>query len=274
MLTVPVFRMWRPIWDVELGSATLRLDELAAQRQRGRASPPALTPEVIRRVTFEPIKSLIHGERELPAGEAFVVLQQLRPLVEAAVWPRWLVLEAALEEASASGDLHLAALVLRTQIEELDALLDVARLLTLPPQSVGEGKLLATGIEVLRKRVLPRVRTKSAEELLEPAGEAPGAGRRSERLQKAFDALGDYVHPNYGSHVLAVRPHSAEAAKILVDAFVTVYETFQSLPWARESEDRPPPSAAREGKSPFLMLVEDTAPVLAQALGAVIVSPP
>lgn len=272
MLTVPVFRPWRPIWDAELGSATLRLDELAAKRQRGRASPPAVTPEVIRRVTSARVQSLIHGGPVLPAEEAFAVLQQLRPLVEAAVWPRWLLLEAMLEEAAASGALHLAALALRTQIEELDALQDVARLLTIAPQSVGDDRLLATGIEVLRRRVLPRVRTKSAEELLEPASEAPGAAQRSEPLQKAFNALGDYVHPNYGSHVLMARPHSVEAATVLIDAFEAVYETFLSLPWARDA-DGTTPSASRDGERPFKVLAEATAPALARACGADIGAP-
>jgi hypothetical protein len=78
-----MFPLRRPVWDVELGSGTFRLDELAAERQLGRGSPPALTPEVIQRVTFEPIRSLIHGGRELAVGEAFAVLQQLRPLLEA-----------------------------------------------------------------------------------------------------------------------------------------------------------------------------------------------
>src|SRR5262249_43973324 len=156
----------------------------------------------------------ISGGRVLPVEEILAVLQFLRPLIEAAVWPRWLLLEAALEEANVSGDLHLAALVLRTQIEELDALQGVACLFAHTPQLIGDGQLLVTGIEVLRKRVLPRVRAKSAEELLEPAGEVPGAIHRAERLKKAFDALGDYVHPNYGSHILSLRPHSVEAATV------------------------------------------------------------
>lgn len=88
MLTVPMFRLWRPIWDVELGPATLRLDELAVERQRRRASEPAVTPEVIRCVTSERIQSLIHGGAAVSPEKAFAALQQLRPLVEAAVWPR------------------------------------------------------------------------------------------------------------------------------------------------------------------------------------------
>ena len=267
MLTVPVFRPWRPIWDACLGPATRRLDELAGERQRGRTSPPRVTPELIRGVASERVQSFLHSGTVRPPEEVFAVLRQMRPLIKAAVWPRWLLLEATLEEATSSGALHLAALALRTQIEELDALQDVAPLLTLEPRATGDAQLLSNAIEVLTRRLLPRVRTKSADELLAPAGEAPGAARRTKRLQEAFDALGDYVHPNYGSHVLTVRPHSVEAARILVDTFVAVYDTFLSFPWAREASDRPRATAVRDERSPFLVLAEDTAPRLARAFG-------
>jgi hypothetical protein len=81
-----------------------------------------------------------------------------------------------------------------------------------------------------------------------------------------FDELGDYVHPNYGSHMLSVQPHSVEAVSVLVDAFVTVYETFRALPWAREADDQPAVSIPREWRPPFLVLAEDTARVLAAHL--------
>ena len=40
MLTTPIFRPWRPIWDAQLADATRRLDELAKERQKGRQAPP------------------------------------------------------------------------------------------------------------------------------------------------------------------------------------------------------------------------------------------
>lgn len=267
MLTVPMFRLWRPIWDVELGPATLRLDELAVERQRRRASEPAVTPEVIRCVTSERIQSLIHGGAAVSPEKAFAALQQLRPLVEAAVWPRWLLLEAALEEAATSGSLHLAALVLRTQVEELDALHDVAQFLSIAAQPIEDAQLLATSIAILKTRVLPRLRPKSAGELLEPAGEAPGAAHRSERLQKIFDVLGDYVHPNYGNHLLLVRPHSIEAANVIVESFVAVYEAFLLLPWVGDTNGTPEGNT-REERRPFEVLAETTVPELARACGA------
>jgi hypothetical protein len=162
MLTVPVFRPWRPIWDAALGSLTLRLDELAAERQKGRRSPPQVSAEDIRRVTSPRVQILLHGGRQPPVKELLGVIQELQPLLRAAVWPRWLLLEAALEEASVSGDLHLGALFLRTQIEELDALRAVAPILAPTPEIFWDEGMIAAAIQTLSKHVLPRVQAKTS----------------------------------------------------------------------------------------------------------------
>src|SRR5262249_14330525 len=228
MLTTPVFRPWRPIWDAALGSATGRLDELATERLKGRSTPPQVAPEVLRLIAAKRIQKVLRGRR-LPDVRAFLqVMQQLEPLVRACVWPRWLLLEMALEKASSSGALHLSALILRTQIEELDALRAVAAVLSPTTDDAWDEGTLAAVIITLNARVLPRLETKTAQQLLEPATDAAGFGTRPLPLQKAFDDLGEYVHPNYGSHILSVRPHSIEAASIFVEAFVAVYEAFPS----------------------------------------------
>src|SRR5262245_62016993 len=98
MLTVPVFRPWRPIWDAALGSLTFRFDELAAERQKGRGSPPQVGAEDLRCVGSDRVQTLFHGGRQRPVMEFLRVMQELQPLLRAAVWPRWLLLEAALEE--------------------------------------------------------------------------------------------------------------------------------------------------------------------------------
>lgn len=266
MLTVPVFRPWRPIWDAALGSFTLRLDELAAERRRGRGSPPQVGAEDLRRVGSDRVQTLFHGGHRPPVKEFLRVTKELQPLLRAAVWPRWLLLEAALEEASGSGALHLGALVLRAQIEELDALQAVAPILAPTPETSWDEGMIAAAIQTLSKRVLPRLQTKAREELLQPASDPSQAARRPEPLQKVFDELGDYVHPNYGSHMLSVQPHSFEAARVFVDAFVAVYEAFLALPWAREADDQPAVSMRLELRPPFLVLAESTARVLAPVL--------
>jgi hypothetical protein len=276
MLTTPVFAPWRPLWDSALGDRTRRLDELASERRKGRRLPPRVSPEVLQVVRQEPVQRLLRGAERPTQREFLRVMAELAPLLRACAWPRWLLLEAALEQASRSGALHVAALVLRTQIEELDALQDVAAVVAPDPKSKWDDDSAIQVLRMLSGRVLPRVRLKSAEELVEAAADPASVARRPERLQMAFDELGDYVHPNYGSHILSVRPHSTEAARILVDAFVAVYEAFLSLPWASEADDADPDAGSRpaewekqarlrSAKPPFLVLAEETARALAPA---------
>ncbi len=267
MLTTPVFRPWRPIWDAALGSATRRLDELATQRSKGRSAPPQVTPEVLRLIGAQRVQTVLGGPRLPQVRDFLQVMQEIEPLLRACVWPRWLLLEAALDEASRSGALHLSALILRTQIEELNALRTVAAVLSATGNDSWDDGALAAAISTLSGHVLPRLQTKTAEQLLEPAADAAGSGTRPEPLQRAFDQLSEYVHPNYGSHILSVRPHSIEAAGVLVEAFVAVYEAFLSLPWAKEVDDQPNPPRETpiELRPAYLVLAEDTARALAPA---------
>ena len=196
------------------------------------------------------------------------VMQEIELLLRACVWPRWLLLEAALNDASDAGALHLSALILRTQIEELDALRAVAAVLSPTREDSWDETALAAVISTLSGRVLPRLQTKTAEQLVEAAPDAVGSGSRPAPLQQAFENLGEFVHPNYGSHILSVRPHSAEAAGVFVEAFVAVYEAFLSLPWSQDVDDQrtSPRQAKLELRSPYLVLAEDTARALAPAL--------
>lgn len=269
MLTTPVFRPWRPIWDAGLGPATRRLDELATERQKGRSAPPQVAPEVLRLIGGQRVQTALRGSRLPELRDFLQVMQEIEPLLRACVWPRWLLLEAALDDASNSGSLHLSALILRTQIEELDALRTVAGVL-LPRDVSWDDAALAAAISTLRNCVLPRLQTKTAEQLVELAFDAAGSGARPTPLQKAFDQLSEYVHPNYGSHALSVRPHSVEAASVFVEAFVAIYEAFLSLPWVKDLDDRaePPKRGATESRDPYLILADCTIPALAPAFPA------
>lgn len=268
MLTTPVFRPWRPIWDVALGVATRRLDELATERQKGRSEPPQVAPEVLRLIGAPRVQTVLRGPRLPEVPDFLQVMQEIDPLLRACVWPRWLLLEAALDDASSLGALHLSALILRTQIEELDALRTVAVVLSATGGDSWDDGALGFAIRTLSSRLLPRLQTKTAEQLLEPAADAAGSDTRPAPLQKAFDGLSEYVHPNYGSHILSVRPHSAEAASVFVEAFVAIYDAFLSLPWAQEVDERPPSprETQTELRPAFLVLAKDTVPTLAPAL--------
>jgi hypothetical protein len=125
MLTIPIFRPWRPIWDAQLADATRRLDELAKERQKGRQTPPLVHDwSDVQRVVLA--AHLAEGR----VSSIKFMQEKIEPLLKACVWPRWLLLEAALDHAANLGDLHLSALILRSQIEELDALRTVATVLS------------------------------------------------------------------------------------------------------------------------------------------------
>ena len=267
MLTIPIFRPWRPIWDAQLSDATCRLDELAKERQKGRQTPPRLgEPADVQRILCA---VQLAGGR---VSSSEFMQQKIEPLLSACVWPRWLLLEEALDHAANSGDLHMSALVLRCQIEELDALRTVAIVLSRLEKGSWNGDAMADAIRALTKRVLPRLQTKTEEQLVEQASDAAIAAARPEPLQRAFDELSEYVHPNYGSHVLSVRPHSVEAAKVFIDAFVAIYEAFLSLPWAKDPDDSSE-GRIHKGKTasrnPYLILADNTIPALKPAFPAI-----
>jgi hypothetical protein len=88
------------------------------------------------------------------------------------VWPRWLLLEAALDHAANSGDLHLSALILRSQVEELDVLRTVATVLSHLERGSWDGDAMANAIQTLTTRVLPRLQAKTDEQLIEQATDA------------------------------------------------------------------------------------------------------
>lgn len=263
MLTTPIFQPWRPIWDAQLADATQRLDELARERQKGRQTPPPVSDySDVQRIL---LALQLAGGR---VSSSKFMQEKIEPLLRACVWPRWLLLEAALDYAASSGDLHLSALVLRNQIEELDALRTVATVLSHREEGSWDSDAISNAIRTLANRVLPRLKTKTEEQLVEQASDAATATTRPEPLQRTFDRLSEYVHPNYGSHVLSVRPHSVEAAKVFVEAFVAVYEAFLYLPWAKDGDDSREDAAQRgqtDSRDPFLILADDTIPTLKSA---------
>lgn len=252
MLTTPVFLPWRTLWDAQLADLTSRVDELATLRQSGYQAPPSLAD--LGDLVLFPAAAQTAGVQVFTPE----FVENLKPLLKACVWPRWLLLEELLDHAASSGDLHLSALALRTQIEELDVLQVAAKVLLHQEEDVWDEHLIGDAVRTLQTRIFPRSTAKDKEELEEKASDKD-FWQRSDALQEAFDRLSEYVHPNYGSHVLSVRPHSLVAAKVLVEAFVTIYECFFSLPWANEAPVEKPQNA-------FFILADDTIPALRESV--------
>lgn len=172
---------------------------------------------------------------------ALQVLNKLERLAQDCMWPRWIDLEQALGYAIASGNLLVSCLLLRTLIEEvakgeqLDRLLirlsGVDRCSPLPPSE--SDVATARSLVHLLDYILPRIRARTSAELAQhddkwnPLVEcAP--------LQESYRALNDYVHPNYGSHIVAMLPHLSDVANVVLTALIGIYEIFESAIWVAQ----------------------------------------
>jgi hypothetical protein len=51
-----------------------------------------------------------------------------------------------------------------------------------------------------------------------------------------MDALNDYIHPNYGSHILSLYPESAEGSRIILIAVEKILGAFLKLTWANDPQ--------------------------------------
>jgi hypothetical protein len=161
----------------------------------------------------------------------------LRPALRATVWPRWLLLERAFFDASDTGDLLFAALALRTMCEEAQRLhaldLDADRLAFLAGSN-------ATADHERLNLFVSVARTSLDDLAQEMVSDGKGWPRLTlmetamPRLERARRTLNSYVHPNYGSHIAALFPESASAARLLLEAVVAVYEAFFALSWAEQ----------------------------------------
>jgi hypothetical protein len=162
----------------------------------------------------------------------------LAPTLRAAAWPRWLFFERAFLDGSNTGDLLFSALTIRTMCEEVQKL----RSLDLNAAEIED---LAAAPDCTREyaRLMLFFRTARAnlDAPEDPRNFDPKslsdldcAVFSSSRLQEAKKALNDYVHPNYGSHVAALYPEHAAAARILLEGVIAAYEEFFTLSWAEE----------------------------------------
>lgn len=233
--TLPLFAPWRAIWarNPTVAETANKADELA--RERNRLKPPKPEAGIIG-LFRQPLRKLCGQEANSSLTDPQEYLQELDtlgPLLAAARWPRWLLLEDALEAANQNSDFLVAALALRTLIEEFRVSARLEELHGTIQRGLEGGdknKTLAAvsaHAKLLIARLLPRL--------------SPTPFNMPRRIQHDRDLdrilrepqrrLNDYVHPNYGSHVTAVTPEDAEAGSVLLSAFVETYDPFLRLPW-------------------------------------------
>jgi hypothetical protein len=140
----------------------------------------------------------------------------VQPVLRAAAWPRWLLLERAFLDGSATGDLLFAALTLRTMCEEvlrLHALdLDANQLARLAASNNdGDGQRLQLYFAVAWTSIGPL-----SEQTVLEGRDWPSLKDMAKAMpyrEKARASLNSYVHPNYGSHIAALFPERTSAAR-------------------------------------------------------------
>jgi hypothetical protein len=245
MTSSTLFPTWREAWCQHAEIVTLFHDAetLLRRRNSGNHKYPAPPESVFARAddAAQAMRRWVHGNLPLASvgsldEVAKAIYDQAWPLLRAAAWPRWLLLEHAFRDASNSGDLHFAALLLRTMCEEIERqhLLDVDR-----PTFVG---LAASTLPEERDRFAKILEGACASigPLTLDAIDLPSREDRSERhahdveLDRARASLNDYIHPNYGSQVVALYPERTTVAVILLTAVVAVYRSFFALSWSEQ----------------------------------------
>lgn len=241
----PLFESWRSYWLVEPSLVTLldRLDQLRTTRSRGNfklPSAPALIDKVKIFETFSEIEASFTSSDPTPLDQLVNWKSSLGPVINLERWGRWLHLEHSLEIASRTGDLLFAALVLRSMGEE------VLRLLVLEFPAGSSRLVFKDSLDACaawRAGVLFAIEpvVRSHKQAVEKDGaqyfaRAMGAGGASEIIE-VIKSLNDYVHPNFGSHVLAAFPEESNAAKPLLEAASLIYEAFLDLSWTVEEQE-------------------------------------
>jgi hypothetical protein len=129
MLPVPVFASWRPHWHhSEIAKKLAKTADSLAER-RNQIGAGSVEVRELRGLAPRLQEYLLlrqeHAE-ELKQKDPILLyrsylsgIAEFQPIIDAARWSRWLLLEQALVEAMQYGDLLFAALILRTQIEDL-----------------------------------------------------------------------------------------------------------------------------------------------------------
>jgi hypothetical protein len=239
----PAFPTWRRVWekDAHLRNTLCRVDKLRELRSQGNFVLPSIPTEVDRaalRKCSEIVSTLValpedlivHRATELPR-----VMSEIFPVLPAIRWGRWLYLEKALEQAMSTGDLLFAAVALRSLGEEALRL-----------------RALQIGSDDWRSRSPQEIRAWAAavliviEPLVRDHSEAKSkkaehfglslSHKDDDEIRTCIERLNDYIHPNYGSHILVLYPESAEGCGIILDSLEKILAAFLKFTWANDPQ--------------------------------------
>ena len=243
----PLFSPWRSIWHSSDNVKPLldKLDVLTTERSKGNQILPAIPPKLDRAELREAFNAMLKAQE----NNSVLSLKQISlwkvvigPVLEIERWGRWLHLEQALEVASYSGDLAFSALLLRSMGEEM------LRLLVLEYPNDSEYLQFKNSDSALKAWVAgaliaiePLVQShESAIAAHTPRYFSIALGEKaSSSLKTANKSLNDYVHPNFGSHVLVCFPEESNGVTAILGAAISIYSAFLALPWARNPSQVP-----------------------------------
>lgn len=238
------FPTWRGTWASLEGIEPLlsKADTFLARRSKGNQRLPRWNSDQASsdfpRI-MGALRRWVGGEPPADLSARPVVASRIHvtifPALSALRWPRWLYLERAFLDGSATGDLHFAAIALRALCEELkwqnalDLSEEALKSLAVSPNDDDQERLL-----LFLRVVLCSLDDLPQNIVLEGVGwpSLELFATKLPRLHGAQQALNDYVHPNYGSHIVALYPERAAAARVLLESMIDIYDEFFRLSWA------------------------------------------
>jgi hypothetical protein len=215
-----------------------RLDSLRSRRLQGNHKIPKFSMAMDlakQRQIFDKIETSLSSGVAPDVEQVHQWKKELESVLHLERWGRYLHLEHSLEIASRSGDLLFAALLLRSMGEETLRLLVLEYPVESPYLSFKNSTdaltaWLAGAFIALEPLVRSHDHSIKKEEhhyfQLALASEADSP------LKQITRSLNDYVHPNFGSHVLAIFPEQSASSKLLIEAAIGIYEAFLSMGWA------------------------------------------
>jgi hypothetical protein len=250
-----LFPTWRKTWceHSDMDKLFREAEEPFKRRKKGNQKFPILSGLAFAQADDATAEMLLWADGKFsptevgPSGEvAQLIYRKAWPLLRAAAWPRWLLLEQAFHDASDAGDLHFSAITLRTMCEEIERQnlldLDQSQFVSLAQSDFATDRELFL---IIVKSACANLAALSQNDI-----DLPVVDSRSEKiardteLNKARISLNDYVHPNYGSHVVALYPERPTAARILLNAVAVTYRAFFDLSWSEQplkGDSRPTP---------------------------------
>jgi hypothetical protein len=224
MPSTQLFPTWSEVWceHTDIAALLREAETLLARRSKGNHKYPVLPDAALAHAedAAEAMRLWLDGKVPppdlAPAHEvARSLYNQTWAVLRASAWPRWLLLERAFQDASNTGHLHFAALTLRTMCEEIEHQrlldLDQHQFIGLAVSDLADDQeKFAAVLKCAYSNLAP---------LDKNVFDLPNGERRTDRhlpateLDKSREPLNDYVHPNYGSQVLALYPERATAGR-------------------------------------------------------------